>query len=232
MPLTSRLQKERALNAAGIVVRPLPSAPMVLATGEQIWPERTPMQLSTEWEREVDRLYQQMVEAQSQPPTGAVQRFVETCRKDGLSEALTALNQQVRHRYTAVYAIDGETMKNIVLVDKAGEDIPAHLAQVPMGLSFCQYVLRDGVFLSNDSTTDVRLHGHPSQSVVVAYHAVPIIDDAGAVFGSLSHFDLRAQPLSDIEFTHLQGIARVIYPFARDWQAQKKAPVPEKKQGL
>lgn len=211
----SRLHKERALKAAGIEVRLLP-APALRSQGNGQPGERAHQQAVAAWDHEVDRLYDQMMATSSQPPSEEVRRFAETCRTLGVTEALTALNRQVPHRYTAVYRIVGETMKNIALIDKAGERIPIYLASIPLGLSFCQYVLRDGWFLTSDSSGDNRLNGNPYKGVMVAYHAVPIFDDAGGIFGSLSHFDLRVQPLSDVEFAHLQGVARAIYPFVRD----------------
>jgi tripartite-type tricarboxylate transporter receptor subunit TctC len=45
---------------------------------------------------------------------------------------------------------------------------------------------------------------------IVAYHGVPILDAEGALFGSLCHFDVVEQPLSDDEFGDLQAFARAL----------------------
>lgn len=55
----------------------------------------------------------------------------------------------------------------MLLHDKAGEIRPELLAEVSMADSFCQFVLRDGVFRTDDSASDARLKGHPYQGVVV-----------------------------------------------------------------
>lgn len=123
---------------------------------------------------------------------------------------LAYLNARVPHRYTAVYRIHGGELRNLYLHDKLGQARPEFLAVVPLEDSFCQFVLRDGVFLTEDSAQDDRLDGHPYKGVMVAYHGVPVIDGAGELFGSLCHFDVQMQPLSDEEFGHLQGIAQAL----------------------
>lgn len=136
--------------------------------------------------------------------------FDSACRREGVDAALTQLNRRVPHRYTAIYELVDGLLKNRHLVDKAGEAKPEFLLEVPLADSFCQFVLREGSFLTSDSGSDGRLDGHPYQGVMVAYHGVPILDDSGELFGSLCHFDVQSQPLSDAEFDLLQRVARVV----------------------
>ncbi|HEY2257112.1 MAG TPA: guanylate cyclase [Variovorax sp.] len=129
----------------------------------------------------------------------------------GLDAALACLNDSVPHRYTAVYRFAGPLLHNVRLHDKLGRPRPDFLAVVPFTQSFCQFVARDKSFRTDDSATDPRLHGHPYQGVVVSYHSVPLLDaDTGALWGTLSHFDMKRSPLSDAQFELLEGAARLL----------------------
>jgi GAF domain-containing protein len=213
MPALSRAQKEQALRVAGITLPSYPTLATVAAAGDQRAADLALLDAGTAWERELERLYLQLLMTQAQAAPGdAGQVFVELSRREGLAAGLEQLNQRVPHRYTAVYRLQGDVLRNIELVDKVREIKPEFLAEVPLGTSFCQYVLRDGLFLTSNSAQDDRLDGHPYQGVMVAYHGVPIMDSTGALFGSLCHFDVQEQPLSDLEFEHLKAIAQVIRP--------------------
>ena len=133
-----------------------------------------------------------------------IEAFKATLASEGADAALAFLNAGVPHRYSAVYRIDGRTLKNVLLRDKADEITPAYLAEVPFETSFCQFVIRDGHFQTDDSALDHRLDGHAYQGVMVSYHGVPILS-GGEIWGTLCHFDVAAQPLSDDEFDLLRG---------------------------
>ncbi|MET3494494.1 hypothetical protein [Variovorax boronicumulans] len=214
MPTLSRFQKEQALKAAGVLVPPYPLAPAETDAADQAAADRAFLAAGTAWEHEVDRLYLQLL--MTRPEEGAdesIHGFVSVCETQGLSAALAQLNSRVSHRFTAVYRLDGELLRNVELVDKAGEARPEYLAEVPMGTSFCQFVLRDGLFMTSNSGGDDRLDGHPYKGVMVAYHGVPIPGRNGSLFGTLCHFDVQEQPLSDAEFAHLRNVARVLPSF-------------------
>jgi GAF domain-containing protein len=132
--------------------------------------------------------------------------------QDGLDGGLKFLNATTEHRYTAVYRLRHSLLKNVGLYDKAGEIRPEFLAEVPLESSFCQFVLRDGQFLTSDSSTDDRLDGHPYKGVMMAYTGVPLRDDQGEFFGTLCHFDLVQRPLSPENFELLQQGAKLISP--------------------
>jgi GAF domain-containing protein len=142
-----------------------------------------------------------------------LEMFSAILQAEGPAAALTYLNEGVPHRYSAVYRFAGPMLRNVLLHDKAGEMRPEYLAAVPFDKSFCQFVLRDSSFRTDDSATDPRLEGHPYQGVVVSYHSVPLVSDAGELWGTLSHFDMAPLPLSDDEFELLQGAARLLPSF-------------------
>lgn len=129
-----------------------------------------------------------------------------TFETEGAAAALSFLNAGVPHRYSAVYVLDSGRLRNVLLHDKAGEVRPDFLADVPFEASFCQFVMRDGHFATTDSGADRRLDGHPYQGVMVSYHGVPLLS-AGEIWGTLCHFDVAAQPLTDAEFELMRQAA-------------------------
>jgi len=136
-----------------------------------------------------------------------------TLSEQGADSALAFLNAGVPHRYSAVYRIDGGILKNVLLHDKVGEHRPAFLAEVPFETSFCQFVIRDGYFQTSASGSDHRLDGHPYQGVMVSYHGVPVLRD-GEIWGTLCHFDVLPQTLTDEEFELLREAGKISPGFA------------------
>jgi len=139
-----------------------------------------------------------------------IRTFSRMLESQGPEAALAYLNDAVPHRYSAVYRVDGGMLRNIFLHDKKHETRPEFLAVVPFGVSFCQFVLRDGAFRTVDSGGDARLDGHPYQGVMVSYHGVPLADPSGALIGTLCHFDVVAHGLADEEFDLLERAGRVL----------------------
>jgi hypothetical protein len=86
--------------------------------------------------------------------TRSIDAFKSALASSGADSALEFLNAGVPHRYSAVYRLEGDVLRNILLHDKAGEVRPAYLAEVPFETSFCQFVLRDGHFKTSDSAAD------------------------------------------------------------------------------
>lgn len=129
---------------------------------------------------------------------------------DGPQVALAYLNEAVAHRYTAVYRLEGGTLTNVFLHDKKGEVRPEFLAVVAFDDSFCQFVLRDGAFRTDDSAREPMLDGHPYQGVMVSYHGAPLIDAGGELLGTVCHFDVVSHPLVDPEFELLCKAARLL----------------------
>ena len=121
----------------------------------------------------------------------------DALRVSGLQAGLELLNKRVLHRFTAVYQLDVDTLRNVAIVDKLGEVVPSDLLAVPLTSSFCQFVLRDGVFKLHGNE-DARLEGHPYKGVVNSYVGLPLSKGAGDVVGTFCHFDFPAMALSVI----------------------------------
>lgn len=205
----SRFRKEQILRNAGIELPPYPAL-----KGEIGSPAAVEYLAQCDaWELDVDRRYVDHLQRQSRP-IGVVNDYVEVATQEGIAAVLVELNRRVPHRYTAVYRLeDGQLLRNVELVDKANEVRPEFLAKVPLETSFCQFVLRQGRFLTDDSSLDDRLNGHPYKGLMMAYHGVPVVDDGGSLIGTLCHFDVQSQPLTDKEFAHIEAVAKVIHPF-------------------
>lgn len=140
-------------------------------------------------------------------------QLLDVLRQRGVAEALRLLNGRVPHRYTGLYQLRDGLLNNQFLIDKQGQVVPAALAAVPLEISFCQFVLRDKSFRSDNTADDRRLDGNPFQGKVMAYHGVPLIDAAGALYGTLCHFDMQPWGISDEEFGNLQLAARLLPEF-------------------
>ena len=131
----------------------------------------------------------------------------------GLTGALAVLNARVPHRFTAVYRLVGQSLHNVGTVDKHHHLDPMDLKIVPLKDSFCQFVLRDGLFLTRDSGTDSRLEGHPYGGIVGCYVGVPIRSRDGRLSGTLCHFDLQSFDVPDDEYLLLDRAARLMPAF-------------------
>lgn len=141
------------------------------------------------------------------------ERLLAMLHQHGVAEVLRALNARVPHRYTGIYRLRDGLLTNIFLHDKQGEATPTALAVVPLDISFCQFVFRDQLFRTDNSTEDRRLDGNPFQGQVLSYHGVPLVDGSGELYGSLCHFDLQPWGISDEEFAHLQLAATLMPEF-------------------
>lgn len=139
--------------------------------------------------------------------------FSAVLKSKGAGTALAYLNHGVPHRFSGIYRIEGANLRNVLLFDKLAEMRPTFLDVVPMDASFCQFVVRDGLFRTNNSGQDKRLDGHPYQGVVVSYHAVPVVDPDRALIGTLSHFDLVERSISDTEFELLYQAGHLFADF-------------------
>lgn len=139
--------------------------------------------------------------------------FAAVLSRGGVPAALAMLNATVPHRYTALYRLDGARLRSLYFHDRLGQPQPGHLAVIEIGESYCQYVLRDGAFLTDNSAFDQRLDGHPSQGVMVAYHGVPVLGPGGAMLGALCHFDTEPRGLVRTQFDLLVQATQRLAPW-------------------
>ena len=131
----------------------------------------------------------------------------------GLPGALAVLNRRVPHRFTAVYRLVGQALHNVATADKHLHLDALDLKVVQLKDSFCQFVLRDGLFLTQESGADPRLDGHPYRGVVGCYVGVPVRTRDGRLAGTLCHFDLESHEMPDDEYLLLDRAARLMPAF-------------------
>ena len=134
-------------------------------------------------------------------------------RQEGLAGGLRFLNARVPHRFTAIYRLQDKTLRNMALIDKESGTDTIVLHEVPLADSFCQFVLKAGLFLTPDSGRDPRLPGHPYSGVVGSYVGLPVVSDEPKFFGTLCHFDYARHEISDEEFLFLERVARLLPQF-------------------
>ncbi|MBC7602714.1 MAG: GAF domain-containing protein [Ramlibacter sp.] len=137
----------------------------------------------------------------------------DALRSGGLPAALQVLNDRVPHRFTAVYQLDGDFMRNVAIVDKSGEVVRDDLLSVPFTSSFCQFVLRDGFFKLMGDHDDARLEGHPYKGILQSYVGVPLSRDGTDLIGTFCHFDFPPLRVPDDEFVFMQQVAREMPPY-------------------
>jgi hypothetical protein len=211
MASISLFDMEQVLRKAGVAVRPYPTAQLNEQAKDLRDEDRRLIALGTAWERELERLYAMYQQDQhlSQHREFA-KEFAELCDVSGLGPALDLLNGGVPHRYTGFYQATPSAMINVALADKVGEPRPDFLAEVPVASSFCQFVLRDGSFLTGDSAADDRLDGHPYKGVMLAYCGVPVFNAEGEPSGTLCHFDVVVRNVAEGDLARLHAAASML----------------------
>jgi hypothetical protein len=131
-------------------------------------------------------------------------------QKEAFMPALRALNASVPHRFTAIFKVDGDRVRNVLLFDKLNLPPPESFTNFPLADSFCQFVLRDSFLHVDDSTQEAMLAGSPYQGVIRAYHAVALTLLSAEVVGTLAHFDPAPQTLDDAHFGLLVMASRAL----------------------
>ena len=127
----------------------------------------------------------------------------------GLAAGLQFLNARVDYRCSAIYRLDKLTMQNVVTYDRTGA-VNNALVAVPLTDSFCQHVIQDGSFATQDSGQDPRLDDNPYQGVVVSYYGLPLMRTPDEIFGTFCHFDYVERSVPDGEIAFLEKVARLL----------------------
>ncbi|MEC5214466.1 hypothetical protein RCH06_003030 [Polaromonas sp. CG_9.5] len=133
-------------------------------------------------------------------------QFRSSFEVGGLHGALGFLNSRTCYRYTAIYRLDGQMMRNIHLYDRLGEN-PTHLSEIPLGDSFCQFVMKDSGFHTANSGEDKRLFDHAYRGIVNSYFGLPLSRKPGTIYGTLCHFDFEPMAISEDEIPLLEAVS-------------------------
>ena len=116
-------------------------------------------------------------------------KFKMALEAEGLRGAMRWLNDRVPYRFTAIFAFDGDTLRNICLIDKKDQNV-TQCSDQPITESYCMYVHRSGGnFSVEESLVDGRVAVHPKRQVVQCYYGIPLFDSERRMLGTVCHFD-------------------------------------------
>jgi GAF domain-containing protein len=142
--------------------------------------------------------------------------FQDALRADGLWSAMRWLNAKTPYRYSAIFAFEGETLRNICLVDKEDENVTG-CADQPITDSYCIYVHRSGeTFGVEEAAIDPRVEGHPKRRAYQCYYGVPLYGSDGKMLGTVCHFDAEPQQITADVVTELDELTPSIVRAAFD----------------
>ena len=137
----------------------------------------------------------------------AVSAFRQLLKTEGVRAALKFLNSVSTHRFTAVFRFEGDTLRNLHLIDRDNPKIE-RCPDLPVLDSYCVYVRNTAKpFVIDDSLQDDRVFGHPKRKVVQSYCGIPLIDENGELFGTICHFDFEPIPFTKEEAFLLDEVA-------------------------
>lgn len=128
----------------------------------------------------------------------------------GLWSALRCLNSGVPYRYSAVFAFDGDMLRNLCLVDKTDPSV-TRCPDQPVIESYCLYVRRsEASFGVTEARVDSRVIGHPKREAFQSYYGVPLYGPGGKMIGTVCHFDTAPRDLTAEIAESLDGVAPLI----------------------
>ena len=151
------------------------------------------------------------LDMETDPQTSAlVTRVEEALSRGELRVALKALNAAAGLRYTAVYRFDGETLKSLALFDRDAIGVQIW-PDILVRDSYCTFLRRQLVFVTEDAAHDPAVAGHPKQGVVFSYCGAALRGPDGKPWGSLCHFDLVPHTVSPTDVAVLERVAPAFY---------------------
>lgn len=120
------------------------------------------------------------------------------------------LNDRVPYRYTAIFAFDGEMLRNICLIDKDDANI-TQCSDQPITESYCMYIHRSRErFNVEQALLDARVEGHPKRRIVQCYYGIPLFSMEGKMLGTVCHFDRRPVRVTEEIAEALDDLAPLI----------------------
>ena len=151
----------------------------------------------------------------------AADRFRAIIVADGLWAAMRGLNAMSSYRFTAVFAFDGDLLRNLCLVDREDSNVKS-CADQPITESYCIFIQRSGkLFSLEHALRDKRADGHPKQRSYQCYYGIPLVGRNGKLLGTVCHFDEDSIPVSEDVVMALDDLAPVIAEaaFGERWKA-------------
>lgn len=138
------------------------------------------------------------------------QKFKGILAAGGLRAAMRWLNDRVPYRYTAIFAFEGEMLRNICLIDKQNSNI-TNCSDQPITESYCMYIHRSGEhFKVEESALDQRVEEHPKRGSIHCYYGIPLVSAEGKMLGTVCHFDLMPVRVPEAVAQALDDLAPLI----------------------
>lgn len=157
----------------------------------------------------------------------AVTTFRRILKTTGVRSALKFLNSISSHRFTAIFRFEGDTLRNLHLVDRDNPKIE-RCPDLPVLDSYCVYVRNTSKpFLLDDSLEDDQVQGHPKRKEVRSYCGIPLMDEDGKLFGTICHFDFKPIACTPDEALLLDEVAPYLIRAIREteWRPEFNARV-------
>jgi hypothetical protein len=142
--------------------------------------------------------------------SGVAGKFKMILNTDGLRAAMRWLNDGVPYRFTAILAFDGDTLRNICLIDKQNQNV-TNCSDQPITQSYCMYIHRSGEpFGVDEASLDKRVALHPKRQSVQCYYGIPLFGSKGKILGTVCHFDGMPVRVTEDVATVLDDLAPLI----------------------
>jgi GAF domain-containing protein len=142
--------------------------------------------------------------------TSVAQTFQSITEAVGLHAAMRWLNSRVPYRFTAIFAFDGDMLRNICFVDKDDPNVTNCIDQ-PISNSYCTYIHQSRrTFSVEQASTDARVADHPKRESYQCYYGVPLFDANRKMLGTVCHFDSLPQSVTEDVAATLDDLAPII----------------------
>ena len=117
------------------------------------------------------------------------------------------MNDRVPYRFTAIFAFDGDTLRNICLVDKQNAQV-THCPNQAITDSYCLYIHRSGEqFSVEEAKLDRRVDGPSEAARLSMLLGIPLLGPDGNLLGTVCHFDSAQVRVTDDVVSALDDLA-------------------------
>lgn len=158
----------------------------------------------------------ELVDVRRVAPDALIARAVANARSAlwrGAHAVLATLNARTRFRFTGLYRVEHQVLRNVALFDRENPMLRAAGQCSALTDTYCNIVAANALALAvADAATDGRLIGHPARGSVLSYVGVPVRDRTGRVAGTLCHWDTRPRLAPAGELLVLERVAALLAP--------------------
>ncbi len=139
-----------------------------------------------------------------------IEAFDALAETRDLRAALESVLRRTSYRYLTVFRLNGSINTTVVHIDR-DDPRATTMAPAPEASTYCSFVRdEDGPYVIADSSLDARTAGHEKRAVLRAYCGVPIRNEAGALLGTLCHYDPGAIDPRELDPALLTHVAEVL----------------------